>query len=417
MNENKKEEMQQLEIIFKKFLDNCNLRGVKDLGSGGFGLVKEVKYKEKEKEKEKEFAAKLIKRENNLEFQESDLIKEFRGPNIVKVTKIYNQKHNNEEYNIILMEKSQLKDLKTMTDQLLKHNLLKFIFHPFEIMGDNFIRYFIKQLVEGLKLFNIGSFCHFDIKPPNILIFTNLVLKFSDFGLLRNPKEIEDEFENVKIPGGTHGYLPPDYYYKKGNVSYKESIKYDFFALGATIFYIKFGKNMLNFIKFNDGLITGDYLIKLIEKAMDEVKSEKLADKDFIDFLCSLIQFKADDRPNFEEIYRNKWLNKNWKNILEIYEINNLDEQKLIIELNKSDFLFDKKEYINKTRNSNINGNKNNNDNKINDNNNIINENNNNNINENNNINDNINQNISLNKKNNKITRNEIRKHKFILKL
>ena len=69
---------------------------------------------------------------------------------------------------------------------------------------------------------------------------SNLVLKFSDFGLLRNPKEIEDEFENVKIPGGTNGYLPPDHYYKKGIVSYKESIKYDFFALGATIFYIKF---------------------------------------------------------------------------------------------------------------------------------------------------------------------------------
>ena len=404
-------QIQILEKTFREFLNNFNLKMGKKLGSGGFGLVKEVVYNEKE------YAAKLIKRENYLEFQESELIKEFRGPNIVKVTKIYNQKYKNEEYNIILMEKSQLKDLKTMTDQLLKHNLLKFIFHPFEIMGDNFIRYFIKQLVEGLKLFNIESFCHFDIKPPNILIFTNLVLKFSDFGLLRNPKEIEDEFENVKIPGGTHGYLPPDYYYKKGKVSYKESIKYDFFALGATIFYIKFGKNMLNFIKFNDGLITGDYLIKLIEKAMDEVKSEKLADKDFIDFLCSLIQFKADDRPNFEEIYRNKWLNKNWKDILEIYEINNLDEEKLIIELNKSDFLFDKKEYINKTRNSNINGNKNNNDNKINDNKNIINENNNNNINENNNINDNINQNISLNKKNNKITRNEIRKHKFILKL
>ena len=141
-----------------------------------------------------------------------------------------------------------------MTDQLLKHNLLKFIFHPFEIMGDNFIRYFIKQLVEGLKLFNIESFCHFDIKPPNILIFTNLVLKFSDFGLLRNPKEIEDEFENVKIPGGTHGYLTEEYF-KREFVTSEVARKQDYFALGLTLFFLKFGEPLLNYQKSDDPMI------------------------------------------------------------------------------------------------------------------------------------------------------------------
>ena len=48
---------------------------------------------------------------------------------------------------------------------------------------------------------------------------------------------------------------------------------------------------------------------------MNLIKSGKLSDKDFINFLCSLIQFKPEDRPNFEEIYFNKWLNKDSEDI------------------------------------------------------------------------------------------------------
>ena len=69
-------------------------------------------------------------------------------------------------------------------------------------------------------------------------------------------------------------------------------------------------------------------------------------------FLCKLIQYDPKDRLSFEEIQRNKWLNKNWNEILEVVETNQEDELKIIEELNKSDFLFEKKNYINKERKS-----------------------------------------------------------------
>ena len=359
-------DIEKLKGIFDKFADNTNLIKGKNLGNGSYGLVYEVT----DKKSKKEYAGKLLIRNNSEQFNEPDLIKEFRGPNIIKFTNIFNHKYEKQDYSLILMEKAQLKELQTVVKGLINNNILNLIFkYPFEIIGDNLIRFFIKQLVEGLELLDRSSYCHFDIKPNNILICYFLTLKFSDFGLLRNPEVIKDEDEKVKIPGGTEGYLPPDYYINKNHkVSYEESIKYDYFALGATIFYIKFGKKMLNFKKFTDGLITADYIIELLQKNMDEIKSEKSFDKDFIDFLCSLIQFRAKDRPNIEEIYRNKWLNRNLEDILEVFEINKSNEMKLILELDKSDYLFEKKKYINKIRNNNNNYN---NSNKINNNNNI----------------------------------------------
>ncbi len=104
---------------------------------------------------------------------------------------------------------------------------------------------------------------------------------------------------------------------------------------------------MLSYNEYKkDQLMTFDYIIDLLQKAIDHIKSTIISDNDFIDFLCNLIQYIPEERYNFEEIYRNKWINKNTEEIKEIWDINLLDENKLLIELNKSDYLIDKKNYF-----------------------------------------------------------------------
>ena len=69
--------------IFIQIAKDKNLKSNKSLGSGAFGKVYEV-----ELDKMNKFlAAKLIKDEEKKE-NESELILELRGPNIVKVNKI-----------------------------------------------------------------------------------------------------------------------------------------------------------------------------------------------------------------------------------------------------------------------------------------------------------------------------------------
>ena len=176
---------------------------------------------------------------------------------------------------------------------------------------------------------------------------------------------MERDKNKVRIPGGTLGYLSPEFY-QNHRVSIENLKKQDYFSLGSTLFYLKYGESMLNYREYDDNLMTEEYIIDLLQKAIDQIKSVKNTDKDFINFICNLIQYKPEERYNLEEIYRNKWLNKNRELITEIFDTNKLDEYKLLIELTKSDYLIDKQKYFESLEiNKNINTN--NNKNEIND--------------------------------------------------
>ena len=347
------------DLIINKIINDNDLERGKELGKGGFGKVVEISHKKFNKK----LAGKLVERKNNSPYNESDLSQLVRSPHLVKINKIYDKKIDKDSYNFILMEKAPLKDMNSFSDRVRYENILKLIFlEPFDLIGDNFLRFLFKQIVEGLEVLDRGNYVHFDIKPKNILIFKSLILKLSDFGLLRDIKLISKD-NKIKIPGGTSGYLSIDYYKNKDHsIPMNEANKQDFFALGVMLFFMKYGKNMINVKDDADYLRITHYLVDEIQNAMNKIKTTKSSEKEFIDFLISLIQFNAKDRANFEEIYRNKWINKNWDELLEIFHINNTDEEKLILELDKSDFLIKKKQYLDKVHNiqNNINNNGNN---------------------------------------------------------
>ena len=327
-------------IINKIIYENNLIKGI-TLGRGGFGIIYEVYHPEL-----KEWlAAKLVEKKVNSEYNEAEISRKICGPNIVKFYDIYEEKIDNHIYNLILMEKAPLKDLYIFNNEMRYGNPMKLIFlNPFDIIGDNLLRFFFKQIVQALEILNRGNFVHFNIKPHNFLIFRGMVLKLCDFCLLRNITSLSDRNNNIKIPGGTFGYHSPEYFKNSGIVQINEADKQDFFALGVTLFFMKYGQRMINIdYSENDKLKIAGYCVEEIQNAMNKIKTTKSSDKAFINFLNSLIQFNPKDRPSFEEIYRNKWINKNWKELEKISKINEFDEEKLIIEMNKSDFLIKKK--------------------------------------------------------------------------
>ena len=325
--------------IFENFAIKNNFRVLKNIGKGGFGVVKEIALNGKL------LAAKLTKQNNLKDFDQSEIINNIRGPGIVKITKTDRMIYNNEIYDLLIMEKGNLKDLRIFIHSIHNKNLLQLIFkEPFNLIGDNLLRYFIKQYLKGMEILNLNNYSHFDIKPQNYLIFSNLTLKLIDFDLLRNIEENKDKNGKFKMPGGTKGYLSPEFYLNDGLLDVKTAMKQDFFCLGANIFYLKYGNEMFKYIQLNEGLINSDILVDLLEKSIDHIKSQELSDTEFNDFLISLINYTPEERPEFEKIYRNKWVNKYSDEINQIVEINESeDELKLIIELDKSDFLINKR--------------------------------------------------------------------------
>ena len=321
-------------LVFGIFMKNHNLKVKKILGKGGFGEVREIEYKGKT------YAGKLVKKMKNKyinEDIEKEIILGLKGPKIVKVYKIYEEAYKDETYILYIMEKAYLKDLKTLIKFMFESSsLINKAFN--ETIGDNLLKFFVKQIIDSLELLNRNNYLHFDIKPENILNNLEINLKLSDFGLLRDTSNID----SMRIPGGTPGYLSPEYYHHQ-KLSVDRAKKQDIFALGATIYYLKYGQKMLKINKEESDREKLENIIFSLQRKITYIQSNKICDRDFVNFLCSMIQIYPDDRPSFEQIYRNIWLNKNSEYIKKLFEGHKDDERKLMIELKKSDFLVEKK--------------------------------------------------------------------------
>ena len=330
----KKENYEQIFNEFKE--DNEEIQSIGQLiGIGGFGEVREVIMNGKI------YAGKLAEKKKG-----SYYIEKLKGPYIVKIIKIIDKTVDEKDYNLIIMEKSQLRDLGTMTKFIYQYNFLRLINNPFSNkIGENLLRFFTRQIIKGLETLERNELVHFDIKPENILITTKLQIKISDFSFLMSLKENKDE-NLFEIPGGTPGYFAPEYFDKK-KIDRETAKKQDYFALGATLYYLKVGELMLKYQKYADDIMTKDRIIDLLQRRAVFIKSKSLVDENFKKLIYKLIQYIPEERPSFEEIYRNKWINKDWDYILGVFNGNlDTDENKLMEELLKSDFLIEKNNEI-----------------------------------------------------------------------
>ena len=333
----------QFDEVFKTFKESYPREITKIdkiLGRGAFGEVREIYYKGKV------LAGKVIEKEEEDEKTGEELLAtELRGQNIIRINRVLKKKINDKYYDLILMEKAVLRDLGKLNEFYHRHNLLKIIIKkPFdEITGNLLLRFYTKQIICGMETLDRNNYIHFDIKPENLLITVNLIIKLSDFSLLKEVKDL------MKLPGGTPGYISPEYYDGDKLVSGDIAKKQDYFAFGSSLFYLKYGKALLKYKKYEDERIMNSDRIKdLIQRNIYEVKGKKESDKDYINFQTDLIHCSSECRPSFEEIYRNKWVNKNNNELNRVVMAFESDEEKLIMELEKNDYIIKKEKMLKK---------------------------------------------------------------------
>lgn len=227
-------------------------------------------------------------------------LSEIRGHNIIKINKILTaQKDYGITYHMIIMEKAILRSLNLNIRYLKSYQFGLLFKNSFEETADSFVRFLSRQIINGLETFNRNDY-YYIVKPENILMSAQLILKLSNFN---NMKKIDEN---------------------------KNGIKKDYFSLGSTLFFLKFSKVFLN----ENELRLIDSKEKIVDILLEKISKEnkyKTIDRDLIYFLVELI--KDEKYLTFEQIYKNKWLNKNLDcidNTLCNFETN---EGKLIIEL------------------------------------------------------------------------------------
>lgn len=97
----------------------------------------------------------------------------------------------------------------------------------------------IKQSLDALEFAHSSNIIHRDIKPPNILLTENMLVKVSDFGLAKIQEDSNATMvTRVGMTGGTLHYMPPEQTEALSNVDHRG----DIYSLGMTFYQMLAGR-------------------------------------------------------------------------------------------------------------------------------------------------------------------------------
>ena len=106
-----------------------------------------------------------------------------------------------------------------------------------KVLTDDEVRYFLKQIICGLKYLHNKSIIHRDLKLGNILLDKDLIVKLCDFGLAT--KVIDDERKTTIC--GTPNYIAPEIL-NQNKLGHGHSFEVDIWSLGVIIFTLLAGR-------------------------------------------------------------------------------------------------------------------------------------------------------------------------------
>ncbi|KAK9279909.1 hypothetical protein L1049_013593 [Liquidambar formosana] len=161
-------------------------------------------------------------------------------------------------------------------------------------------RYF-QQLISAVGYCHSRGVFHRDLKPENLLVDENGDLKVSDFGL----SAVSDQIRHdglLHTLCGTPAYVAPEILTKKGY----DGAKVDVWSCGVILYVLTAG-----YLPFNDPNLMEMY--KKIYKG--DFRCPKWISADLKRFLCRLLDTNPETRKTIDEILRDPWFKKGYKEI------------------------------------------------------------------------------------------------------
>merc|ERR1719320_720332 len=159
------------------------------------------------------------------------------------------------------------------------------------------LKLYMRDIVSGLAYLHSQRICHSDIKPENILIGNDGVLKLCDFGLSKFLRKGESS-RVFEAKDGTLPFQAPEC------LSESEDSKFslyptDIWALGVTLYQLKYG--YLPFFSEDEEI--------LMEKILkDPVIIPDLEDKDFSQMIKAMLNKDPAKRITVEELCKHPWI-------------------------------------------------------------------------------------------------------------
>jgi len=164
---------------------------------------------------------------------------------------------------------------------------------------ESIARYFFLQILSGVNHIHEKGYAHMDLKPENIFVDSDFVLKVSDFELAQKLPSVQ-----VEIQGGSQSYMPPEIFFKS---EMKNGEKYDVFSLGVILFVMLCGH-----FPFKSSHIMDPFYKLIKDKRYDrfwschEKKGVKF-DSDLKILIMDMLSHEPDKRPSVKDIMKYPW--------------------------------------------------------------------------------------------------------------
>lgn len=235
--------------------------------------------------KEKVAVKEIILKKNKSKkyiYRELELHKKLKHPNIVQ-----------------LFEINVIKDRIHMVLEYCKYGDLS-NYQNKRPMHELYIQNFLHQLTNGLKYIRDLKISHRDLKPQNLLIKDNTILKISDFGLAKeyNDDDMDEDLKQTYC--GSPMYMSPEI------LNYNSyDTKSDLWSIGIILFEMITGKppykakNLKHLIE-----------ISKIPISLPPIYVNNIS-KECYDLLMKLLDINKYSRINWEDYFRHKFLQTN----------------------------------------------------------------------------------------------------------
>ena len=149
-------------------------------------------------------------------------------------------------------------------------------------------RYWFRDLILGIEYLHAQGVIHRDIKPDNLLLSSDEVLKVVDFGV----SEMFEKPEDMKTAksAGSPAFLPPELCGKHKEVSGKAA---DIWSMGVSLYCLKYGR-----IPFNRPGVLEIY--EAIKEEDPRIPEEE--DPVFVDLLHRILEKDPEKRITMAEL-------------------------------------------------------------------------------------------------------------------
>ncbi|KAJ3566005.1 hypothetical protein NPX13_g7296 [Xylaria arbuscula] len=213
------------------------------------------------------------------------IMKKLDHPNLVALIEVLDDPEDDSLYMVLEMCKKGVV-MKIDLDQQAT---------PYE---NELCRTWFRDLILGIEYLHAQNIIHRDIKPDNLLLTEDDVLKIVDFGVSEMFEKSNEMMTNKSA--GSPAFIPPELcQVRHGDVSGKAV---DVWSMGVTLYCLKYGR-----LPFN-GQHVLDMYEAIREKPFHLPDGE---DPDFVDLITRILDKNSSTRIKLPEIRNHPWVTRN----------------------------------------------------------------------------------------------------------